>query len=109
MGKLTAAGAELANRVVTGVLDAVEVGTTFAVETHGGRRSSSKFNVAVWGTFAATAKLQKSFDGGTTWFDTGTEFTAVGTAQVEEPEEGVLYRLNMTAWTSGAANYRISQ
>jgi hypothetical protein len=69
-------------------------------------------------TFAATLQLERSFDGGSTWilcnigaggspavYNAGTPVSfAFG-----EPEKGVLYRLNCTAFTSGTINYRMSE
>lgn len=73
------------------------------------------FNFTVYGTFVGTVVLEKSYDGGTTWVGTQIPFTttAVSTTtvksfQVFEPEVGVLYRSNCTAYTSGTANTRIS-
>lgn len=74
-----------------------------------------------------TVKLEKSYDGGTTWFDVSID--SVGTLAswvlaaateisvlIEEPEggnstspSGVLYRCNCTAYTSGTITARISQ
>lgn len=73
------------------------------------------FNFTVYGTFSGTVVLEKSFDGGVTWVGTQIPFTttAVSTTtvksfQVFEPERGVLYRSNCTAYSSGTANTRIS-
>lgn len=74
------------------------------------------FNVSVWGTFVGTVELERSFDAGSTWLDcsrdsagTTASFTAPFSVVVEEPEVGVIYRLNCSAYTSGTINYRISQ
>lgn len=74
------------------------------------------FNLALWGTFAGTIQLEKSFNGGTTWLpinedNTGTPAAYTGPVCLSgfEPEYGVLYRWNCTAYTSGTVNYRISQ
>ena len=74
------------------------------------------FNVSAWGTFVGTVKLERSFDAGVTWLDcsrdsagTTASFTAPFSVVVEEPEAGVLYRLNCAAYTSGTVSYRISQ
>jgi len=69
------------------------------------------------GAWVGTVRLERSFDGGTTWivcgiggagqqaiWNTGTDISAV----IGEPEKGVLYRLNCTAWTSGTINWRFS-
>lgn len=82
------------------------------------------FNVTIGGasgpngSWTATVELERSFDGGTTWFVRSSD--AIGTQSVwntpdkdvsivvGEPEKGVLYRLNCTAYTSGTINYRFS-
>ena len=79
----------------------------------------SKANVLITGG-VGTVQVEKSFDGGTTWYpvskdSNGTDAaytTASDTAfngTVEEPEHGVQYRLNCTAYTSGTITYRISR
>lgn len=71
----------------------------------------------------ATIQLEKSFDGGATWIAANIQNT-VGTQAVfhiasgningpvdfwiEEPEREVAYRLNVTAYSSGTINYRLS-
>lgn len=73
------------------------------------------FNVSIWGTFVATVALERSFDGGVTWVNcskadgTANSFTAPVSLVCLEPEPGVLYRLNCTAFTSGTVNWRLSQ
>lgn len=74
------------------------------------------FNLSIWGTFTGTIDLERSFDDGSTWLKcsrdsagTTARFTVAASVVVEEPEAGVLYRLNATALSSGTANYRISQ
>lgn len=76
----------------------------------------AQFNISASGTFAATVKIERSFDNGTNWFvcssdSSGTEasFTAPFSVVADEPTPGVLYRLNCTAFTSGTVTYRISQ
>ena len=72
------------------------------------------FNVSLWGTFSATIRLERSFDG-SNWLPltaNGTvleSFTGACSDQWQEDEVGVQYRLNCTAYTSGTVNYRISQ
>jgi hypothetical protein len=93
---------------------------TAALTATGATGSSAFFlggiNVAVWGTFAGTVQIERSFDGGSTWLVldqdlTGTDltFTAPKSLIVEEVESAVLYRANCTAFTSGTINVRISQ
>lgn len=79
---------------------------------------AGKINVLITGGIGTVA-IERSFDG-TNWFvisrDTaGTDAsytTATDTAfngSLEEPEDGVQYRLNCTAYTSGTITYRVSQ
>ena len=65
------------------------------------------FNVSVSGTFTATARLQRSFDGGASWLDVA-EYTAPAQNVGEEPE-GALYRIGLVAHTSGSAVVRLGQ
>lgn len=73
------------------------------------------FNISLWGTFNATTRLERSFDKGTTWLPLTAvgqalySWTAPASESAEEPEEGVLYRLNCTAYVSGTVNYLVSQ
>ncbi len=71
-------------------------------------------------TWSGTVQLERSFDGGSTWIvcnigATGTlaQWTGATVGPISitfgEPEKNVLYRFNMTAYTSGVVNYRISQ
>lgn len=73
--------------------------------------TSEKFNVDLSGAsfVGVTIAVQRSFDNGVTWVDlTGYSYTAPASVIIEEPEEGVLYRLNCSAYTSGTVNYRLS-
>lgn len=80
-----------------------------AIALHG------RFNLSLWGTAAGfAAELQRSFDNGTTWLPCtlGGEpvvFAAAASEIGEEPEAGVLYRLNVSAIASGTLQARISQ
>jgi hypothetical protein len=67
-----------------------------------------KFNVSVQGFGTATVALQRSFDNGSTW-NTVESYTAPTDKVGEEPEAGILYRLNCTAYTSGTIAYRLSR
>jgi hypothetical protein len=98
--------------------EAVEVlsGSFAATGTSAARALWNAFNIVLWGTFVGTVNVERSFDGGTTFVPvardtTGTamSFTAPASLAVSEPERGVLYRLNCTAWTSGSISYRLSQ
>lgn len=74
-----------------------------------------RFNLTLSGSFTGlAAALQRSFDGGTTWvactnLGAPTVFTAAASELCEEPEPGVLYRVNVTAIASGSVSVRLSQ
>lgn len=74
-----------------------------------------RFNLSLTGTFSGTVALERS-DSKTGTFtpvarDTsGTQATfttAFEGLSMEEDEQGMWYRLNCTAYTSGTINYRI--
>lgn len=108
MGKGMASGREEARTVVAG---------TFAAPGQSAwKRFRGPFNVSIWGAFTGSVTLERTFDGGVTALPlsrdgAGAEatFTAPASLVVDEAESGVLYRLNCTSLTSGAANYRLSQ
>lgn len=73
------------------------------------------FNMFLWGTFSGTVLLQRSFDSGGTWITCSTDssgtlasYAAAVSLVINEPEAGMQYRLNCSAYTSGTINYRIS-
>ncbi len=77
---------------------------------------AGRFNITLGGFGNATVKIERSFDGGSTWHvasrdAAGAEatYTANASLVADEPETGVLYRLNCTALSSGPIAYRISQ
>lgn len=109
MGRFVPGALEQAQTVITGTLVALN-GASASVPMLG------NFNVAVWGVFVGTVSVMTSFDGGTTWIPvinkrTGVAitFTSPGALQEDEVEPGVLYQVQMTAYTSGTASYRISE
>lgn len=68
------------------------------------------FNVTISGTFSATAQIERSFNG-TTWFAVLTDAlrqTLPPSFSLTETEVGVQYRVNVTAFTSGTVNIRLS-
>lgn len=72
------------------------------------------FNFSLAGTFVGTVRLEKSYDQGTTWAPVtanavDVEFTEPCEELFTEPEIGVVYSWNCTAFTSGTINARISQ
>jgi hypothetical protein len=110
MGKLTSGSVDMANAVVTGSFTATGQSASFQLGTR-----DSEFNVSARGTFVGTIRLERTFDGGTNWHPLTVggspimTFTAPFSEGWEEIENGVLYRLNCTAYTSGTITYRISQ
>lgn len=78
-------------------------------------RMQGDFNLTLWGTFTGlSATLQRSFDDGATWVDCtngGLLLTLTGPASevCNEPEAGVLYRVNVTAIASGTVTVRLSR
>lgn len=109
MGVFVSGGPEQAQSLVTGSLGSLNAASSQIALL-------GNFNVAVWGTFTGTVTLQNSYDGGATWIPvvnkhTGQNvtFTSPGALQEDEVEAGVYYRLQMTAYTSGAASIRISE
>lgn len=104
--------------------NAVVSGSFVATGTSGSFLPLGPFNVSLWGSdgpngsWSGTVQLERSFDGGSTWivaaigqaattqasWDTGKDVSTIFT----EPERGVLYRLDCTAYSSGTINYRLS-
>jgi len=78
-------------------------------------RLEGQFNLTLWGTFTGLdARLQRSFDAGATWHACTRAGAQVAlTAPVseiwEEPEAGMLYRVNVIAIVSGTVNARLSR
>ena len=101
-------GTELSTNLVTGAFASATAGTAVRFE--------KSFNLSIWGTFVGTIALQRSFDQGTTWntvaadaYGTAASWTAPVDLIIDtQGEQGVLYRLNCTAYTSGTANWRLS-
>ncbi len=95
---------------VTGTFTAAEQTSSWFAPLAG-----REFNWTIYGTFVATVLLERTFDGGTNWHaltGSGTiisEVTAACSEISKESECGIYYRLHCTSFTSGAANYRISQ
>jgi len=94
--------------VGTGSFTASGAGTTVPLARPG------YFNISLQGTFVATVVLQRSFDGSTwetiTYSDgSSLSWSAPFSSIWSEPGDGVSYRFNCTAYTSGTVNWRISQ
>ena len=65
---------------------------------------------------SATVEIQRSFDGGSTWYTLSKDstpnpasYTDDINASIDEFEYGVLYRFNCTSYTSGTITYRLSR
>jgi hypothetical protein len=72
----------------------------------------NQFSVMLGGTFNATVLLERSPDGGTTFYPcstdgTGTQasYTAPMSVDVVSQRHAMLYRLRVTAYSSGTINY----
>jgi len=68
------------------------------------------FNLSISGTWVATVTVQRSFDGGSTWYDVDT--WTINTQEYGlEPEHGVQYRIGIKTgeYTSGDCVVRLSQ
>ena len=107
MGQYAAGAADQAAQILAGSFTAT--GQSGAIALYG------PFSVAIWGAFAATLQLQKSFDGGNTWIPYGADdsgviptLSAPTAFRVVESELGINYRLACTGFTSGMVNYRLS-
>lgn len=68
-------------------------------------------NLSVTGTWAGTVTLQKAYDFGATWIDTGEEWTANTSKIVSCYEPGVSFRIGIATgdYTSGTCNVRLSK
>lgn len=107
MAKLSPTAQEQATTLLAGSLAAV--GASAGVPMFG------VFNLFVYGTFVGTVRLERSFDGGTTWVPCTVDaagdyasYSVPASLTVTEAENGMLYRINCTAYTSGSISYRLS-
>lgn len=73
------------------------------------------YNFTIWGVFVGTIELDRSFDGGTTWVPVSLDalgdkasYTQPISVTGFECENGVVYSVNVTAYTSGTINFRVS-
>ena len=107
MGKATADGFDQAVTVGEASLAALNAATPW-------RAFEGLFNFDLAGTFVATIVIERSFDGGVTARPCTAQgqpvsFTAPASEALQAGEEGVLYRARVSAYTSGAAQARLSQ
>jgi hypothetical protein len=65
-------------------------------------------SIYAYGTAFTTGKivLQRSFDGGTTWYDK-TQYTAVSQTSITDYEKNVLYRLGCKTGDMGFAHWDV--
>lgn len=112
---LNAGGQETSPKVVSGTFTATGQSAPFRI-TGASASYPVSFNVVLSGTFVATVSLERSFDNGANWAvvnadPTGSAATYTAGINVRgtENEDGVMYRWNCTAYTSGTVSYRISQ
>ena len=82
-------------------------GSFAATGTSSSFSSRAGFNISLAGFGSATVQLQRSFDDGTTWRVVKT-YTANVEERCDDPEVGVFYRFECTAYTSGTIVYRLS-
>lgn len=85
--------------VVTGTFTGTGVSASLMLERH--------FNISINGG-SGTVQIQRSFDDGST-FRKVKEYTADIEETGIEPEGGIYYRLECTAFTSGTISYRLAQ
>lgn len=84
------------------------VGSFTATGQSAGIDLTGPFNVSVSGFGTATVALERSFDHGGTWLSVES-YTSDTQKVGDDPEAGVQYRLNCSAYTSGTIAYRLSQ
>lgn len=105
---LTVIAGDQANAILQGTITATATAALGPFQVFG------DFNFAAWGTTGATTKLQKTFDGGTTYIDallnTGSVVSVVGAGaiQLHESERGVSYIANCTTFGAGTLTLRFS-
>lgn len=104
--------------VVSGSFTATGQSASFRPNIGARDTSGGSFNIGLSGTAVASLQLEKSFDNGTTWHQIyaggiqlkSWSYSSTNIAETgQEFEQGVLYRLNCTAFTSGTLSYRLSQ
>ncbi len=94
--------------LATNAFTAIAAGTPIEMVGH------YNFNLS-FGAAVGTVKLARSYDGGASWKIaskpdlTPASFTTDQDGVGYEPEAGVLYRWDCTAWTSGTINARLSR
>lgn len=99
----------------TGTISAIGAGTnTLVPASDNSNMGTNPFNLTLTGPFVGTVVVERSFDDGTTYvpltaLGSAISFTTPCSETFEECENGVRYRVNCTAFTSGTITYRLSQ
>ena len=124
MGVPLGGSSDTANPLITGTITATALVTQPIAASTGTSAASAflgGFNLAMWGTFAGTILVEKTYDAGTTWVPVSQDaagtpasyilsLTATGiNLTLCEVETQVAWRIRCTAFTSGTLNYRLSQ
>ncbi len=67
---------------------------------------SGKANLIIDGTFVGTVIAERSFDGGSNWWEHGS-YTGKQSLVIEEPAlmDSAIWRLRCSAYTSGTINW----
>lgn len=114
---------DTASPLVTGTLTAtalVSQGIAASTGTSAAATFFGAFNLGFTGTFSGTVLVEKSFDGGLTWFSVATDATGTAASYViaftaqslclvlVEPEHQVAWRVRCSSYTSGTLTYRLS-
>lgn len=100
--------ADTAVQVRTGTLSASGVMASPFIDMGG------RWNLSLWGTFVATVRLVRSFDGGTVWIpctragDVVT-WSSPSSEVIDAPEGNVIYALDVISYTSGTISWRASR
>jgi len=104
----------MATGKVTGAFSQTGLSETFAPDSRPG--APRRFNLSLWGAFTGVVAVERSFDRGASWIGcsrdgagTPAAYSTPVSLVLEEPEAGVLYRLNCTALSAGTVSYRLSQ
>lgn len=96
---------------VSGTISAAGRSASTFVAAGAGR----SFNLGLVSTsFVGTVQIERSFDNGATWQPCTRDgatvtFTGAASEVLVEPEQGVLYAVNCTAYTSGSLAFRFGQ
>ncbi len=101
-------------KAVSGALSSATAGDAFRLTELPKRAAIGQINVAIYGTFTATARIECSFNGDD-WVPMAKDpdgnqasYASPCSLVIDAPEIGVYYRVNCTSYTDGTINYRLS-